>query len=432
MLDVDIDGIGLGHLTVEVHSSAEGRHVAVTAHELGLGNQDRSTVLTQILRLYEVVVAFGQDGLEHVGEVGLLSLGHFGFLDILLTDKLVYRVCVHTGKCRVGKLGLQQVDEMGIELAVEEQDIVALVLGCLDILVLGHGIGGVEVYHLLVLVSLGGLYGLAVIVVGEELTVGVLHQGELEGPLAELLLGQHAVLYEELEVVPLLLVLLAVVLEDVLQAVSHFLSNVSGYLLDVGVGLQITPGYVQGNIRGVYHTMQQGQEIGHDILYRIGDEHLVAVKLNLVLGHVQTVLDLGEIQDTGEVEGVVHIQMDVEQRFLQHRIELAVELHVVLLLQIGGLLVPDGVGIVDYLVLVGIHVLAVLPLLLLAEGDGHGHETAVFLQQLLHFGSSGELLGIVIQIQGYLGTPVGTASLSHGKLGIALALPSYGLCTLLP
>ena len=124
--------------------------------------------------------------------------------------------------------------------------------------------------------------------------------------------------------------------------------------------------------------------------------------------------------------------MDVEQRFLQHRIELAVELHVVLLLQIGGLLVPDGVGIVDYLVLVGIHVLTILPLLLLAEGDGHGHETAVFLQQLLHFGSSGELLGIVIQIQSYLGAPVGAASLSHGKFGIALALPSYGLCTLLP
>ena len=82
---------------------------------------------------------------------------------------------------------------------------------------------------------------------------------------------------------------------------------------------------------------------------------------------------MGEIQDTGEVEGVVHVQMDVEQRFLQHRIELAVELHVVLLLQVGGLPVPDGVGIVDYLVLGGIHVLAVLPLLLLAEGDGHGH-----------------------------------------------------------
>ena len=71
----------------------------------------------------------------------------------------------------------------------------------------------------------------------------------------------------------------------------------------------------------------------------------------------------------------------MEHGLVGHGVKRAVELGVVLVLELGRLLCPDRVGLVDDVILIGILVLAILPLLLLAEGDFDRHELAVLVQQ---------------------------------------------------
>ena len=74
--------------------------------------------------------------------------------------------------------------------------------------------------------------------------------------------------------------------------------------------------------------------------------------------------------------------MDPEEGLFEGlRVELVVEGDVVFILELGGLLRPSRVNIVDLVVLVGVYIGTVLPLLLLAEDDGHGEELAVLVQQ---------------------------------------------------
>ena len=124
---------------------------------------------------------------------------------------------------------------MGIKLTIKNQDIVSLVFGCLYVLVLGNRIRRIQVNHLLVLVSLIGLYCLTVILIREELAVRVLHKCKLECPLAEFFLRQHSILYEKLEIVPFLLIFLAVIFKDIFQPVSDLLGYIRGNLLDIGI-----------------------------------------------------------------------------------------------------------------------------------------------------------------------------------------------------
>ena len=78
-----------------------------------------------------------------------------------------------------------------------------------------------------------------VLLEGEVLALNVLEERELLGAIVKLLLRQHAVVDEELQVVPLLLVVLAVVLEGLLQAVGHLLGDIGGDLLHVGIALKV-------------------------------------------------------------------------------------------------------------------------------------------------------------------------------------------------
>jgi len=49
------------------------------------------------------------------------------------------------------------------------------------------------------------------------------------------------------------------------------------YLLDVGITLEVAPGDVQRDIRGVYHTVQQRQEVRDNTFHGVSHEYLVAV-----------------------------------------------------------------------------------------------------------------------------------------------------------
>ncbi len=126
--------------------------------------------------------------------------------------------------------------------------------------------------------------------------------------------------------------------------------------------------------------MEQCQEIGDNAFDGIGHKHLVAVELNLVLLKLYTILDFREIEDTGQVKRIIHIQMNMEQRFVGHGVEGPVELVVVLFLHVGWLAGPCGLGVVNLVVLVGLFVFVLLPFLLLAKDDGDGKELAVLVQ----------------------------------------------------
>ena len=79
--------------------------------------------------------------------------------------------------------------------------------------------------------------------------------------------------------------------------------------------------------------MQEGEKLGHDVLYLIGDEHLIAVELNLVAVDVQVVLNLGEIEHARQMEGIIYVEVYPEQGLVGHWIEVAVEIAVVFVLE---------------------------------------------------------------------------------------------------
>lgn len=83
---------------------------------------------------------------------------------------------------------------------------------------------------------------------------------------------------KSLQVIPFLLILLTVLLEDALQAVGNLLGDIGGDLLHVTIALQIGAGDIQRNVGRVDHAMQQGEELRDDALYLVSDEDLVAVE----------------------------------------------------------------------------------------------------------------------------------------------------------
>ena len=236
---------------------------------------------------------------------------------------------------------------------------------------------------------------------------------------------------EELQAVPLLFEGLTVVLEDLLQAIGHLLGDVRGNLLHVLVALQVGAGDVERDVGRIEHAVQQGEELGDDALHGVGDEHLVAVEPDLVALQIHVAFDAREVEDTGQVEGIIHVEVDPEERLVGHRVELAVERLVVLILQLRGLAHPSGLGVVDDVVLVGVDILAVLPLLLLAEGDGDGQVAAVFLEQRGDLVLFEEILVVVVDVEDDVRAAVVLLRLGHFVFRRALAAPPHGRGALL-
>ena len=73
--------------------------------------------------------------------------------------------------------------------------------------------------------------------------------------------------------------------------------------------------------------------------------------------------------------------MDPEERLFEGLwVELVVEGGIVLVLELGRLLCPSGMNVVDLIVFVGVDIGPILPLLLLAEDDGHREELTVLIE----------------------------------------------------
>ena len=202
----------------------------------------------------------------------------------------------------------------------------------------------------------------------------------------------------------------------------------TAYLLHCSIALQVTAAHVQRYVRRVYHAMKQRQIFGHYVLHLVRHEHLVAIQLYLVPPYVQIVLYLREIQYSCQVERVIHIQMYVEQRLVKlHRVQLMVELLVVLFRQVRGFPCPCRVDIVYYVVLICLLLPAVFPLFLLAEHYLNRQELAVFLQQLFYFAVLQILLVLLVYVQHYVCSALGFYRLLHLIYRTAVATPVYGL-----
>ncbi len=234
-------------------------------------------------------------------------------------------------------------------------------------------------------------------------------------------------MYEQLEALPFLGELVLLVAVDLEEFVRHFLGDVVGYLLHVLIALQVTAADVQRDVRRVDDAVEQSQILRYDVLDLIGHEDLVAVELDLVIVDVEVVLDLREVENTRQVERIIHIQMNMEQRFLELiGIELMIELLVVLFLEVLRVARPGGVGEVDDVGLVGFHLLAVFPLFLLAEDNLDRQELAVFLEESLNLRVLQVLLEVCADMEHDVRSALGLDGIFHLELGVALAAPMHG------
>ena len=151
------------------------------------------------------------------------------------------------------------------------------------------GVGGVV--YLLILIALQEIGKKQILV------LGVLVKHELLHALVEFLVAQTAVLNEDLNIVPVFLVLLALVLCHACQAVGDFFGNVPGNPCDRAVVLQERTGNVQRHIGTVDHTFQEHQKFRNDLFDIVRDEHLIVVEFDLPLNAFGILRQFGEIQD---------------------------------------------------------------------------------------------------------------------------------------
>ena len=176
--------------------------------------------------------------------------------------------------------------------------------------------------------------------------------------------------------------------------------------------------------------MQQHQELWHDALHIVGDEDLVAVELDFVLLHLDALLGLREIEDAGQLERVFDVDVDVEQRLVEAVwVQFAVEFVVVLILELGGVLFPQRLGVVDdpwdlnllFLLLA----FGLLPFFLVAETYRHRQELAVFFQQVQDPDLIQELFCVIRDVQDDIRAALRLFPLFKREFGVAVALPVH-------
>ena len=238
------------HFAVESHAWLQATHLLHAAHVFALGDDDWGCGFDKRLSFHhEFCLVEGWQGvLEGLGEGLLLIFWQFLLLGVFLDDEFVDDITIHTGEAGLLQLLLQQAEHGGVELTVHQEDIVALCLSGIDVGILVVLVLGVEVDKVAVLVGLVVLDEGLILFVGVVLAFGVLEEGKRLGFVVEGFVAEHSVVDEDFDVVPLLLKLLAVVLEDAGEAVAHFLGDVGGNLLHVLVALQVAARYVQRNV----------------------------------------------------------------------------------------------------------------------------------------------------------------------------------------
>ena len=97
----------------------------------------------------------------------------------------------------------------------------------------------IEPYELAFLIGLIALGKGTVFVKGEVLPVDISDEVKLHGSIIELLIGEHPILYEDLQALPLLLKETTLIAEELIKPISYLLGDMVGDLLDLSITLQI-------------------------------------------------------------------------------------------------------------------------------------------------------------------------------------------------
>ena len=153
----------------------------------------------------------------------------------------------------------------------------------------------------------------------------------------------------------------------------------------------------------------------HDVFYFVRHEDLVAVELDLIALNINVILDAWEVENTRQVEWIVHIEMNMEKRLVHlMRVELMVEILVVFLREVSRFACPGWVDVVDDILLACFHLFAVFPLLFHTKDDLHWEELAVFGEQAFDSGIFQVLSILVIDMEYNLGAALGFDGILHG------------------
>ena len=123
--------------------------------------------------------------------------------------------------------------------------------------------------------------------------------------------------------------------------------------------------------------------------------------------------------------------MNPEQRFVGHGEQMAIETLVILIFQICWLLGPQGFHIIDNQILVGIHLLTVLPFSLFAKGNGNREEMTILAQELLHLVLLEEFFTVLIQMHDDVRTTFVLVCFLQSVGWTSVATPLHGGCILI-
>lgn len=177
--------------------------------------------------------------LEHRGKYVALLRSQVGYFLLLLTDKIVDYVGVDAYKVGFFKLLFKQTYEMAVKLSVHHKHTVSLV-GCrVYVVVLRNRVGGVQIDYIAIFVGLVCLDKRLIFIKGVIFSCRVFYKHKLHCPLSEFFISEHAVLDEELYVVPFLLVFVATVFEYLFKAIGNLTGDVNGNFLHGSVTLEI-------------------------------------------------------------------------------------------------------------------------------------------------------------------------------------------------
>ena len=241
-----------------------------------------------------------------------------------------------------------------------------------------------------------------------------------------------------MDIVPVLLIIVALGIEQAGQLVGYLSGDVGGELLDIAVVLQETAADVQRQIGAVDHALEQHQELRDDFLDVIRHEDLTAEEFDLTFLGAEIIGQFGEIEDALEVEGIIDVQVDIKQRIVEGVEDIMIEGFVLVRGAVLGILEPEGGGGVDQLRsfrrFVGLGRFAFFRLfgiggrfgLYHVKVNGCSHESAVavehfaetiFLQKFGFF-----LRNVQVNDSAALGTVAGL----HGESHAVLADPANG------
>ena len=304
----------------------------------------------------------------------------FGMLRFALAAQCVGDVRVHALELDVFTHALEHLHILRVDHLREVDDLNALSLKHRDVLRLQLGIrcvvNGVFVRFFCAFKVLGERYIAAVYDFHEERVFRL---------IIELAVAECGVFAESLDVAPHLFKALAVILEERVQLVGNLFDDVRRDLGNIAVILQVASRNIEGQLGAVEHAAQHQEIFGDDFLDVVGNEYLVVVELDLSFHVGKLMREFREVQNALEVEGVVRLDVQPEERIVEVTEYLVVERFVLLVGAFGGILLPQGHRVVDRLFLGDFFAFLGFFRILVCKVDLDRHERTVFFEYRAQF-----------------------------------------------